>query len=452
MGLRTVLGLLLVSSCSETPARPQTGVEVPATETSSRAEVVRAPDVELELPDPGTPKILASRILHAPEAYERVQLRAALPVGKRYENLRYEGDNRVFRGSLNDQGLYRSGNESAADWRRYAAGVKGMVVLRDSLFSQQDHPVLQAPRALMMPPRWVSVAVAAVQANDPLQSMRAPDLLDNSAWGELRTQGSVFGSFPPSATLFIDATRSLAGQEDALLRARTHHARMSLQALAHASDAMVKMSKWGAERVAETGAAHIAASDRHYFGADLRRRVIIPLFVENPNEHEARDEGKGMGVWGQHLPLAAKKMATRKVYLRRLQDGAIGIERYNLHEATERSRALALLEELVPKGSHGHKIWLWVNGGSDGHGNGDPAIPYVQAFRKQLEARNIETSRVVLLCKPSIRPWGEEGSAILERELALHKKLDLTLSLQLSTRGLRKLIEKRASSETHPTR
>src|SRR5690606_192221 len=136
---------------------------------------------------------------------------------------------------------------------------------------------------------------------------------------------------------------------------------------------------------------------------------IIPIFVENPNEHESRDEGKGMGVWGRALPDEAIAIARRAVYGRRLQDGALALERYDLRFEEERARAVALLEELIPRGSSGHTIWLWVNGGSDGHGNGDPAVPYIEDFRAQLEDASIELSRVMLLSKPSVRPWGDEA-------------------------------------------
>jgi len=60
---------------------------------------------------------------------------------------------------------------------------------------------------------------------------------------------------------------------------------------------------------------------------------------------------------------------------------------------------------------------------------------------EQLEAAAIETSRVVLLSKPSVRPWGDEAKAILEAETERYAKLAIPLSVQLSTAAFRKLIK-----------
>lgn len=390
--------------------------------------------------DSPSPTIDRSKLLEAPVLYEHVVLRAGLPVGQRYENLIYEGNNKVFRGKPDEDGLYRSGADTAQDWRRWTAGVAGMVVLRDSLFSQQDHPYLQAPRAIMMPPSWVSVAVAETMAGRPLRAPIVALLQDDASWAAPETPTAMFGSFPASDRLFEEARIPLASSADPIQAQRTKNARASIRALGQAASAMVEASATSAERVAETGAAWIAASDRNYFGTEQRARSIIPIFVEHPNEHESRDEGKGMGVWGQDIPAEAISIARRAVYARRLEDGALAVERYDLREQAEWDRARTLLEELVPHGSSGHTLWLWVNGGSDGHGHGNSALPYIEAFRTSLEGANIEMSRVRLLSKPSPRPRGPSAKADFEAAVERARALGVPASIQLSTRSAKKLL------------
>lgn len=388
--------------------------------------------------DPGLPTADPRDRLDAPARYEHVVIRAALPIRPRYANLRYEGNNKHFRGDADAAGLFRSGDETAQDWRMFAAGVGGLIVLRDSLFSQQDHPVAQRPRALMLSPNWVSVAVAQTLAGVPLVPPRTAALDDDAAWAGTDI-GTYFGSFPVSDRLFGDATQALVGAEPST-QMQIQNARVSMQMLAAAAQAMIDAAPRGPEAVAQTGAAWIAASDRSYFGAELRRTKIIPIFVENPNEHELRDEGKGLAVWGLELAPEALAITRRAVYGRRLLDGALAVERYDLRFEPEQARAIALLEELVPRGSSGHQLWLWVNGGTDGHGKGDPAVPYVAAFQAKIAAANIEVSRVVLLSKPSIQPWGDDGRELLETQMARYAELGIPLSAQLSTKQMQGLI------------
>jgi hypothetical protein len=432
--------LLLGACCSKPePAHetaPPPPIETPtsATPAASTFEVT-VPDVE----DPGVPTVDADLLLEAPPRYANVLIRAALPIGRRYANLGYEGNNKNFRGPASAADLYRSGDETAADWRLYAAGVGKLVVLRDSLFSQQDHPISQTPRALMMPPNWVSVAVAEVLAGRLPVAPRSAPIDDDTAWS-ITDAPTLFGSFPVSERLFIDATRPLANAspDDAT---KTRNARRSMQSLAAAAQAMIDAAPHGPDAVAQTGAEWIAASDRTYFGVELRRTKIIPIFVENPNEHESRDEGKGLGVWGRELPEQALALTGKYVYARRLADGDLALERYDLRHASEQARAIALLELLLPPGSSGHDVWLWVNGGSDGHGSGDPAVPYIADFQVQLEAAQIELSRLVLLSKPSIQPWGDDAKQLFEAEVDRYTALGIPLSAQLSTSQFERLIK-----------
>ncbi|WP_181232965.1 hypothetical protein [Enhygromyxa salina] len=411
------------------------------TDQTPTAAATPTPEAQVEPPpvdDPGTPTVDPSERLDAPARYEHLLLRAALPIRPRYADLVYEGNNKHFRGDADAAGLFRSGDETAVDWRRFAAGVGGLVVLRDSLFSQQDHPVAQRPRALMISPSWVTVAVAETLASRPLTAPRTAPLDDDAAWAGTNID-AYFGSFPVSERLFGDATRPLVGA-DASARIQIENARVSMQMLAAAAQAMIAAAPRGAEAVAQVGAEWIAASDRSYFGVELRRDKIIPIFVENPNEHELRDEGKGLGVWGRELAPEALAITRRVVYGRRLLDGPLAVERYDLRFETEHQRAIALLEELVPRGSSGHQLWLWVNGGTDGHGKGDPAVPYIADFQAKISAANVEVSRVVLLSKPSVRPWGADGKQILEVETDRYAQLGIPLSVQLRTEQLRSLI------------
>jgi hypothetical protein len=422
----------------------------PASETTSPAPPIDTPTLEAKhapapfevtspvVEDPGVPTVDARLLLQAPPRYANVLIRAALPIGRRYANLGYEGNNKNFRGPASEADLNRSGDETAADWRLYAAGVGKLVVLRDSLFSQQDHPISQTPRALMMPPNWVSVAVTEVLAGRVPIAPRSAAIDDDPAW-TANDATALFGSFPVSERLFIDATRPLAeaSPHDA---SKTRNARRSMQSLAAAAQAMIDAAPHGPEAVARTGAEWIAASDRSYFGVELRRTKIIPIFVENPNEHEARDEGKGLGVWGRELPEQALALTREHVYARRLSDGDLALERYDLRHASEQARAIALLETLLPPGSSGHDVWVWVNGGSDGHGSGDPAVPYIPDFQTQLEAAEIELSRVVLLSKPSIQPWGDDAKQVFEAEVDRYAALGIPLSAQLSTSQFERLV------------
>lgn len=426
-----------------TPDSTTDGDGVDSGPAPHRQPTVVAPPVD----DPGVPAIDTALLLDAPPRFHHLTLRTAIrgrDEVERFRELVYEGNNKNFRGELRGEapGLYRSGDETARAWRTWAAGVRGLVVLRDSLFSQQDHPVLQQPRALMVPPNWVTVAVAETLEGRPLRAPIAPAIDDDAAWAEPESASAMFGSFPASDRLFTESRRSLAEPDlDGDDARRIRNARTSVQMLAAAARAMVDGAEHGPEHVAAIGAEWIAASDRSYFGAELRARAIIPIFVENPNEHELRDEGKGLTVWGRELPEAAVELTRRAVYGRRLRDGALAIERYDLRERDERVRAIAVLEQLVPRGSSGHPVWLWVNGGTDGHGRGDSGLPYIPEFRTALEAADIELARVVLLDKPSVRPRGDGAKAELERAATRHRDLGLPLSVQLNTGQAKRLFE-----------
>ncbi|MEM8627913.1 MAG: zinc metalloprotease HtpX, partial [Pseudomonadota bacterium] len=103
---------------------------------------------------------------------------------------------------------------------------------------------------------------------------------------------------------------------------------------------------------------------------------------------------------------------------RRLEDGPLGIERYDLREQAEQERARVLLEALVPTGSTGHPVWLWVNGGSDGHGNPSMTLNAFATGHQHAPAVAVTES---LLRKLSLR----ELAGVLAHEVAHIRNDDL---------------------------
>src|SRR4029453_18035846 len=110
-----------------------------------------APEVFRVPPEPPRPD--DGELLTAPAQWEHVVLKISFPIRAQYQNLRYEGHNGLLHKGAADA------TEIAERWRRLARGVRGVFVLRDSLFSQQDYVYGFPPYALMMPPSWVSTAV-----------------------------------------------------------------------------------------------------------------------------------------------------------------------------------------------------------------------------------------------------------------------------------------------------
>lgn len=390
--------------------------------------------------------------LVAPAELERVVPRVGAPLGSLCSNLVYEANNPSMRGPRQPEGLYEgSGEVTAARWREAASSVRGVFVLRDALFSQQDHPLDQRAVALAMPPSWVTAAVAEVLSGRELRPVVAPRPDDNRAWAA--AGAAMFGSFPPSDSLAGWARRPRAG-EPPEVQARIENARAAVRALATASQAMIDAAPRGAEAVAQAGAEQIAASDRRYFGAALRRDRVIPISVENPNRHEIEDEGKGFLPFPLPSPSAvspttlerAVRMATDAVLGRRLEDGDLALERYDLTRPADRRRAIELLERLIPRGGGGarHVVWLWVNGRLDERGvGGEDATAHIAGFRAEVAAARIDVARLRYLSKPhveiarSLSP--AERARALRAAVARFRDLDLPLSVNLGTGPLLRL-------------
>lgn len=410
----------------------------------------RPPDMADAGPDAGAaPAQRASCV--APAELERVIPRVGAPLGELCSNLVYEANNPSMRGRREPEGLYvDSGEVIAARWREAASAARGVFVLRDALFSQQDHPLDQRAVALAMPPSWVTAAVAEVLSGRELRPVVAPRLDDDRAWAA--AGATIFGAFPPSESLGGWAARPRAG-EPPEVRGRIENARAAVQSLAASAQAMVDAAPRGAEAVAQAGAEQIAASDRRYFGAALRRDRVIPISVENPNRHEIEDEGKGFLPFP--LPAAsvvspptlerAVRMATDAVLRRRLADGDLALERYDLTVPADRRRAIALLERLIPRGAgQGHAVWLWVNGRLDERGvGGEDATAHIAGFRAEVAAARVDVARLRYLSKPHValaraRSPADRGRALREA-VARFSALDLPLSVNLGTGPLLRL-------------
>lgn len=443
VGLAGFVGLAgVVVGCNDAPSI-----------TERRASVVESapPPVPVPraLPDddrmPAFPFVDDRELLRAPARFDHLVPRLSPPTGPRFRNLVYEANNMTMRGARSADGaLYAStGREIAERWRVAAAGVAKVFALRDALFSQQDHPVDHDPVAVMMPPAWVTTAVAHVLQQRPLTPVGAPPIDDDEAWAAIETPEALFGSFPASQTLHEVATRprTVLAPE----RLRVTNARRSVHMLARDADAMLAVVAEGGEAVAAAGAERISIGDRRYFGERLRREHVIVIGVENPNRHEIVDEAKGLVLPGMDAPEEAVTLARRAIYRARLRDGDLAIERYHLGEPLERRRAIAVLEELIPRsgGAGGDGIvWLWVHGGLDSRGvRGTDATRHIGMFRQEVAAANVDVRRVRYLSKPHVPIGGRNLSQQLDTHSRRYRSLELPMSLNIGSGLLARLIE-----------
>lgn len=442
--MRCTLSLLLtLFACHDAP----TPIERRAAVVESAPPLVPEPR---PLPDdermPAYPFVDDSELLRAPARFDHLVPRLAPPTGPRFRNLVYEANNMTLRGARSEDGaLYVStGREIAERWRVAAAGVSKVFALRDALFSQQDHPVDHDPVAVMMPPSWVTVAVAHTLEGRPVSPVHAPPVDDDEAWGAIATPEDLFGSFPASQTLHDVATRprTVLAPE----RLRVTNARRTVHMLARDAEVMLAAVARGAEAVAEVGAERISLGDRRYFGERLRREHLILIGVENPNRHEIVDEAKGLVVAGMELPEQAITLARRAIYRRRLRDGDLAVERYHLGEPAERRRAISVLEELIPRsgadGAGGATVWLWVHGGLDPRGvRGTDATRYIGMFRQEVASANVDVRRLRYLSKPHVPIGGRNLAQQLDTHARRFRAMDLPLSLNIGSGLLARLFE-----------
>lgn len=345
----------------------------------------------------------------------------------------HEGYNRGMRGKGDiREEFVDDGDRIALRWRRTACGMGGFFVLRDALFNQQDHPVAQRQaRALMMPPSWVVEAAWMVRRGETIDKVKCAPIEDDAAWAAIAqsTPEEAFGSFDPSSSIFsaIGAPLSSAGAEGS----RARNARESMCALAgHVSALEEGAARGGWQEVLATGAERIAWGDREYFGEALRREVFIPIFVENPDAHE-RGEGKGLewrdfgtlyeaGSEEEREALRDVVRQARKVlYGRRLEDGPLALERYDLSHPLERARLEEVLRDLAPRHTPPrHDLWIWVTGKLDEGKKleGENALAYLADFKKTLSGEEVALDRVRWLSKPAVH---------VDRKIALERRREI---------------------------
>ncbi|MGK0361008.1 MAG: hypothetical protein ACI9U2_003326, partial [Bradymonadia bacterium] len=270
-------GVIDLPTPVERPAEPPVEPGYPST----NAAPVSAPIVPVKAPTPrpAPPAIPVARtavnernLRSAPARYHRVSPRAFRKTSARCRELVYECNNLEIRGPNAGATYAADGVEIAARWRKYAAGVGGIFVLRDSLWSQQDHPTGHRAYAPMMPPNWVTVAVAAAASGRPLTLPSAPPIDDDAAWSAL-TLATMYGDLPVSGSLHRAASAADTTLSADDRRALAHNARHVHRLLTDDVRAMWSAAPSGAAAVAAAGAERIAASDRAYFGAELRRRA-----------------------------------------------------------------------------------------------------------------------------------------------------------------------------------
>lgn len=383
-------------------------------------------------------------MIASPERYHRVVPRLGYPIGERYGDMCYEGNNLVMRGPRDVHDRYKtSGEEVAQRWREAARGVGCVFVLRDSLFSQQDHLWRQEPLAPMLPPAWVTAAVELVRQGKKLEPMHTWDHNNDAAWSAVKEPRGIFGSFPPSDKLYELATSSLKDARE-LDKPSILNARKALKALAEDVSAIIQRSGLGPEEVAHVGALRISRSDKAYFTPELRRDRVVPIFVENPNQEEIA-EGKGMIPVGVQVDPESARIAREAIYKRRLADGDLALERYDISRPEERKRAIAVLEALIPKEEPGRTtVWLWVTGPLEEGAKlkGEDATTWIGSLRLEMEEANINRDRLKLLSKPSAPiPAGSDGVKVFDETLTRYEALELPLSVNLDTAAVRRLIE-----------
>ena len=345
----------------------------------------------------------------------------------------HEGYNKGMRGKGGIHGVFEDdGDAIALRWRQAACDMAGYFVLRDALFNQQDHPVAQPrARALMMPPNWVVKAAWLTHQGEAIKGVRCAAIEDDAAWATIASASpeEAFGSFDPSSSIYEAIGASLASGGEGGERART--ARESMCALSRHVEALEEgASRGGWQEVLATGAERIAWGDREYFGEALREQVFIPIFVENPDEHE-RGEGKGL-EWSDFSTLLQQsseedrralrevvRQARKVLYGRRLQDGPLALERYDLSNDVERARVKEILRDLAPGDApSSHVVWIWVTGKLDEGKKlkGESALAYLADFKKELVEGGVSLEHVRWLSKPAVH---------VDRKISLERRREI---------------------------
>lgn len=353
----------------------------------------------------------------------------------------YEGNNIRMRYWLGLRQLgVMPGKLIAMKWRILGRQRRKLFVLRDSLLSQQDNFILHFPYALMLPPAWIIVTMKYPDA----KAVKLPSINDDQGWSAFSSPEELFGRYPLHPAVFENATKSIIGFSKA--RKRTMAVRSGLKILAGQMLVLKEARIYGQEEVARVGAELISASDRAYFSADVRRSSIVPILVENPNDYEV-EQGKGFSIpQNTASDRSLRKSATVTLLQRRLEDGDIALERYDLSNENEVLRVLRLLEQLIPDSKGGKsKVWLWVTGPLDHtqpHDiSGENALPYLQNFRRALQKMKINHRRLEIISKPDLDVSNlRQGQHDLRTNLQAHWSAHSIPSVNVTSRKARELI------------
>ena len=354
-----------------------------------------------------------------------------------FDNLRYEGNNPEMRTATeNPERQLPTAEEVAGRWRTLIQITNGMFVLRDSLFSQQDHPFKHgSPCALMMPPNWIT---SAVLVPNPAP-MEPPPVDDEKAWQETRDDPStVFGSFPPSEDLLNYASQ-LSTDQDPTLQNQIIAARSTIRLLGSFADELLRTrDESGADAVIDRGAELIAAGDSVYFG-DVRGKAI-PLMGVRPSEEDT-NENKGFCIQGlQALEDACDKII-ETVMRRRLVDGDLALQyryRYpfDLSSPTERLQAVTTLSRVIPPDAPpGGDVWLWIWGGRD------TDIYSIDVFEEELQSEEIDLNRLKFYAKPASEIRGNSAAEQFESLIDSYDGYGVALSVNTDALGVSKWMQ-----------
>jgi hypothetical protein len=355
-----------------------------------------------------------------------------------FDNLRYEGNNPEMRTPSPTADL-PSAEEVAGRWRALIAKTGGMFVLRDSLFSQQDHPFKHGiPCALMMPPNWITEAVLTPEP----KPMTAPPIDDESAWQETRGDpSSVFGSFEPSEDLHNYASQLSTGKPPTLKK-QILAARSTIGLLASfANELLQTREDSGIDAAIDRGAELIATSDNSYFGSV--RAKAIPMMGIKPSEEDSVSGMKALEDMSNQIIEAVMR--------RRLDDGdLLLIYRYqypfDLSSPEERRQAITTLSRVIPpSASPGGVVWLWVWGGrdSDLKSGWDDPTTYIEIFKEELRSEEIDLNRLRFYAKPTSEYEGPDASDQFENELDRYESFGFALSVNTDATGVSKWMRQR---------
>lgn len=412
-----------------------------STKAPTPAQELPAEEPEVEEPRfPAYPLSGRRDLRRAPQTFDHLVPRLLPVEGARFSNLVYEATNVEVRGARGDTGLYEDTGESIADrWRRVTAGTERTLVIRDALFSQQDHPTDHEPVSVMMPLSWVTVAVDLAMNGEHIERVAAPPIDDDRAWEALETPRELFGSFPASEQVHREATKPRTVM--APQRLVVTNARRTVHMLAAQAERLVEAAADGPEAIAQVGAECISESDRRYFGERLRREHIVLVAVENPSAHERVDQARGFLPPRGRVSDEALMMVVHTVLRRRLEDGDIGVERVDLNRMSERRHMVRLLEALVPKNEPGRsEVWVYLHGEPRAHPLED-AFTHIYGFNMQLQDSEVNRERVRLFIRPSVPVGGSDMAMGLFRASRRYRNHDLPMGLNIGTSLLTRIFE-----------